>query len=89
MSEIEELRAKLEESNQLNQECGRSLKGLLEWSQKADVALEKCVEAIETAGHFMAYDSEARDYYPFSRSLAYSEALTLARPLLKTRPERN
>ena len=89
MSEIEELRAQLADANQLKQECGRSLKGLLEWAEKADVALEKCVEAIETAGHFMTYDSEARDYYPFSRSLASSEALATARPLLKTRPERN
>jgi len=80
MSEIEELRAKLEESNQLKQECGRSLKGLLEWSQKADVALERCVAALENLAWWVASPSSASEV---------KQAITLARPLLKTRPERN
>jgi len=80
MSEIEELRAKLEESNQLKQECGRSLKGLLEWSQKADVALEKSVEALENLTWWVASPSSVNEV---------KQVLALARPLLKTRPERN
>ena len=82
MSEIEELRAQLADANQLKQECGRSLKGLLEWSQKADVALEKCVEALSD---FVNPSPEGDD------DLEYrcNQALALARPLLKTRPERN
>ena len=67
---------------QLNQECGRSLKGLLEWSQKADMALEKCVEALSD---FVNPSPEGDD------DLEYrcNQALALARPLLKTRPEMN
>jgi len=80
MSEIEELRAQLADANQLKQECGRSLKGLLEWSQKADVALEKSVEALENLTWWVASPSSVNEV---------KQALALARPLLKTRPERN
>jgi hypothetical protein len=81
MSEIEELRAKLEESNQLKQECGRSLKALLEWAEKADMALYACVAALEEVWMLedMGWTMEDK----------LNQALALARPLLKTRPERN
>lgn len=39
------------------------------------------VEAIKTAGHFKAWDSEAQCQYPFSNSLAYQQALDRAKEL--------
>ena len=97
---------------QLNQECGRSLKGLLEWSQKADMALDACVAALEEVwmledmGWTIEPESESGfeeckrcgAYKSGSQIMIHSpsclqdklnQAITLARPLLKTRPERN
>ena len=87
MSEIEELRAKLEESNQLKQECGRSLKGLLEWAEKADVALEKCVKALEM--EVSSADETSLIFQIQNKHAARDKAIAIARPLLKTRPEMN